>query len=233
MASLQQIRNQTRILINQPSGGDFTDSELNGFINEGVRFLATVINWPRDRVETQAEENTGAITLPKDTIMLLLAYFGNENESGDKLPLFILSEEQLAELEPNWTDNTTSSQGRPRYMVMIDKRTVVVYPRPNASESAVGKKIEIVYSYYPSTMTADGNEPDIPLVYHDFAGQYAASKCYMSKLNNPVLGQGILKEIIEKAQMVKPVITKEINQQGFVWGGTIQSDDEDYGIRLR
>ena len=228
MATLAQIRQQVRLSINQADGtGDFSNSELNGFINEGNRFLAVLVNWPRDRVEVQVEQGTPGYTLPKDCISLLLSYFGKESESGDKLPLTILSEEQLSSIFPNWMATDSGSQGRPKYLTLIDKKTAAIYPSPDSDESVTGKKLEIVYSFYPATLTDDGQEPELPPLYHDFLSQYGTYKCYMGKLNNPQLGQAMLGEIIDKAKLTKSVVTKELNIRGFVWGNFC-SPDEDY-----
>ena len=220
--TLGQIRAQVRLLINQASGtGDFSDSEIDGWINEGCRFLATLVKWPRDRVEVQVEADTPAYTLPTDTILILNAYFGNSSTADDVKPLRILSEEKLKELRPNWMDNTSSSQGRPDTLILLDRKTVVLNPRPNAAESVTGKKLELVYVFYPPTLTADGDTPELPIIYHDLASQYATHKCYGSRLNDPALSQSILKEVIEKAKVLEPTITKEYEPLQFAWG----SDD--------
>ena len=226
MASRQQIRNRARILINQPDGtGDFTNSELDGFANEGIVFLASRVRHPRDRIEIQVELDTPVYTFPKDMMMVYNAYFGNENISGDKKPLRVLTEEQIKEIRPTWLDNTSSSQGRPDTLVVIDKKSCVLNPRPNADESATGKKLEIVYVYYPTPLNAEGDEPDLPFVYHDLISQYAASKCYMSKLNNPVLGQAILREVLDKAKEVEFAVTTEISPLHFAWGNDDDMSD--------
>lgn len=221
MATLLQVRTQIRLLINQTdsASSDFTDSELNGFVNEGVRLVAALVKWPRDRVEVTVQLDTPAYPLPSDTILLLDAYFGDVNTQDDKKPLRVLSESQLKEFRPNWLDETTNSQGRPDIICLIDRKTVIINPRPDSSQA--GKKLEIVYVYYPATLSADGDVPDLPIVYHDLIAQYGQHKCYMSKLNNPALGQSIFTDIISKSKILEPVVTKEFDVQGFTWG---QSD---------
>lgn len=233
--TLQQIRAQVRLLINQADNiGDFSNSELNGFINEGVRFLASLVKWPRDRVEVQVEVDTPAYTLPVDTILILNAYFGSSAITDDIRPLRILTEEKLKELRPNWMDNTASSQGRPDTVILLDRKTVVINPRPNTAESASGKKLEIVYVFYPPTLTADGDTPELPIIYHDLASQYATHKCYMSKLNDPVIGQGILRELMDKAKILEPVVTKEYEPLQFSWGNddNLGSYSDDFTLRV-
>lgn len=233
--TLQQIRAQVRLLINQADNtGDFSNSELNGFINEGVRFLASLVKWPRDRVEVQVEVDTPAYTLPTDTILILNAYFGSTAIADDVRPLRILTEEKLKELRPNWMDNTPSSQGRPDTLILLDRKTAVINPRPNAAESVSGKKLEVVYVFYPPTLTAEGDTPELPIIYHDLASQYATHKCYMSRLNDPVMGQSILKELLEKAKVLEPVVTKEYEPLQFSWGNddNLGSYSDDFTLRV-
>ena len=220
MASLQQIRTQIRLLIDQTdsANSDFSDSELDGFTNEGQRFLAVLTKYPRDRVEVQAQEGYPGYTLPSDSILIFDVYFGNVNTAGDHLPIQVLNESQMKEFRPNWLDQTTGSRGRPDTAVLVDRTTVVISPTPNAAESATGKKLELVYVFYPSTLSANGDTPVIPIVFHDLLSQYGQYKCYMSKLNKPDLGTSIFNQIVEKAKILEPIVTKEFHSQGFVFG---------------
>lgn len=220
MSNLGQIRSLTRIYISQVDTGntDFSDDTLNGFINEGQRFLGALVKKPIDHVTVQAQEDYPAYTLPNDAILLNTAYFGNDSIGGDVRPLSIITEEALKEVSPNWLDSTASSQGRPMRIILLDRRTVLVNPRPNAAESLTGKKIFIGYVYQPSNLVNDSDTPDLPIVYHDLMSQYAQQMCLFSKLNNPVLGAAILQQVIEKAKKLEPLIIKESNSLGFSWG---------------
>ncbi len=218
--TLQQIIAITRSAISQETetGSDFTDNQLIGFSNEGTRFLSTLIDWPRDFVEVQAELGIGAYPLPTDAIKLKTAYFGAKGTSGDLIPLTIVSEESLMETFPSWQDEHSNAFGRPRYTFLLDRQTLGIYPKPDAAESVGGKLLVIGYVYYPATMSADGDEPDLPVAFHDFIPVYNQYKCYKGKLNNPELGDNLLKEIIAKAKLITPVVTKEINRLQFQWG---------------
>src|SRR3990167_4387800 len=99
MPTLQQIRNSTRILISQTdsSNSDFTDSELNGLINQGLIFFAVQTKWPRDLISIQAEEDKDTYTLPSDNLLIVDAYFGNTDTNSDVRPLTIISPQVLKE----------------------------------------------------------------------------------------------------------------------------------------
>ena len=137
MSTLSQVRKLARVKISQIDEGntDFTNPELNGFINEGQRFLGVLVKKPTDHVDVAVELDTPAYSLPSDAILLATAYFGDVSASGDVRPLSILTEEALKEIAPSWLDESVSSQGRPQRIILLDRRTVLIHPRPNVAEA--------------------------------------------------------------------------------------------------
>ena len=228
MATLSQIRSLLRQKISQTDTGntDFTDSELNGFINQSQRELGAHVKKPIAHFQVQVQQDYPAYTLPTNAILLATAYFGDLSIQGDVRPLMIMTEEALKEINPQWLDAHVSSQGRPYRIILLDRTTVVVNPRPDAAESQSGKKIHIGYVYQPVDLSADSDIPDIPLVYHDLLADYAYQFCLFSKLKDPVLGQAILANILAKAKNYAPLIEKESVSFGFAWGHSIDPNDD-------
>ncbi len=218
MATLQQMRNQLRTLLDQPDNkrSDFTNVELNGLINEGIRYASVLLEHPRDFVFVQAEESVGSYTLLSDTLFIRTAYFGDRNKPNDVLPLEILSEETLSELKRNWLDNTDTNRDRPRRLIILDKFTIFVDPRPNATESAPGKEIILNYVFTAAKLTSDAQEPQLPLPYHDLMQYYAAHIAYLGKLKNPDMSNAMLTTFNEKIAILKPVVEKE-TKGGLAW----------------
>jgi len=233
MSTLSQIRGLIRTYISQSdtSNTDFTDSDLNGFANEGQRFLGALVKKPIDHVEIQVEQDVPAYTLPVDAILINTAYFGDANKTGDVLPLTVVTEEGLKEVVPNWLDETTKTQNRPTRIILLDMRTVLINPRPNAAESASGKLLMISYVFQPSNMTNDSDTPTLPVVYHDLIAKYGAHLCYMSKLNKPDLGAALLSQVIDLAKKLEPLIVKEVNSLGFSWGGGFDPNSDSFVMR--
>jgi hypothetical protein len=232
MSTLQQIRNLSRIYISQTdeNNSDFTNNELNGFVNESVRFLAALVKKPTDIVSWQAEEGKPAYILPDDFILMRTAYFGDTSLAGDTTSLFQTTEEALKEENPGWMEETTSSRGKPRKIILLNRTTILVYPTPNAANSASGKKIHVNYVYAPAILGNDSDEPDLPIVYHDLVSKYTAHMCFMSKLNKPDLGTALLDEVISLAKKFENLIVKDSEGSfGFSWGGAIQVDDDYIG----
>jgi hypothetical protein len=235
MSTLGQGRALLRDFISQEDTGntDFSDSELTGYLNSGTRFLGALVKHPRDMVEIQAEEGKPAYNLPSDAVIIRTAYFGDVSISGDVLPLSIGTEESLKAQVPSGLDQSTYSRGRPQRIILWDRNTVLLNPTPNASESASGKKLHLGYVYQPGLMVADGDEPDLPIVYHDFIPEYAFYLCLMGKLNMPDKGAMVLKTLVDKAKKFEHLIVKDMEGAlGFSWGSAISPDDEG-GLTLR
>lgn len=224
--TFQQIRNLTYQKISQVEGtSDFSASEINGFTNEGMRFLATLVKYPIDTVSVQVEEGKGAYTLPSDFLILKLAFFGDVSKVGDVLPLTIVSKESLTELFPSWLDETSGTKDRPNYVLLLDRQTVFIFPRPDITHSATGKKLIIDYVHSPATLSSDSQEPDLPIVYHDSLVDYNASKCYGGKLNRPDLAQVLFNTLVVKAKSLEPQVTAQIGRMQFQWGSADEPDD--------
>lgn len=228
MATQSDTRTLVRQGISQtdPSTSDFSDAELNGFIDQGVRFLGALVKKPIKRTSFQVTLDTALYaiaTYAPDLIIPTKAYFGDASINGNILPLRIIPEEELAEISASWLDSATQSQGRPQFLIK-DGANLLLYPRPNAAESATGKKAYISYVYQPA-VSSDAVALDLPIVYHDLAKDYAVHLCYMGKLNNPDLGLSIKSQIQKDAKRLEMLITKESESPGFHWGSYIEPDD--------
>lgn len=235
MATLLQTRNLVRNDITQTdaSTSDFADSELNQFIDQGVRFLGALVKKPLKRASFAAvlDTSTYAIaTVAPDLVILTKAYFGDPSINGDVRTLRIIPEEELAELAPGWLETNVSSQGTPRYMVR-DGANLLIFPRPNAAQSASGKTIYISYVYQPASLSSDSTNLDLPIIYHDLVAKYAVAMCYFGKLNNNDKGTELKSQVIIDAKKMENLIVKDSESPGFYWGTTINPDDDLSGLK--
>lgn len=233
MATLLDSRTLVRNNISQPtaSTSDFADSELNGFVDQGIRFLAPIVKKPIKRTSFQVAVDTAnyaVATYASDLIIPTKAYFGDTTIPGDVKPMRIIPEEELAEMHPGWLDATSSSQDRPRILVR-DGANILIYPRPTTAESAVGKKVFLSYIYQPTALTVDGSTLDLPIVYHDLVASYATHLCYVGKLNNTEKGLAIKAQVVIDAKKLENLIIKESESPGFYWGNAIDPDDDSTG----
>ncbi len=229
MATQSDTRTLIRQAISQADASisDFSDAELNGFIDQGVRYLGALVKKPIKRTSFQVTLGTASYaiaTYAPDLIIPTKAYFGDTSIVGDVKPIRVLPEEELAELSPAWLDTTSSNQDRPRYLVR-DGANLLISPAPNVAESAAGKKIYLSYVYQPA-VSSDALALDLPIVYHDLVKDYAVHLCYMGKLNNKDQGLTIKAQIQQDAKKLETLIIKDSESFGFSWGSSI--DPEDY-----
>lgn len=230
MSTLSQIRTLSRVFISQTdeNNTDFDNSTLNGFANEGVRFLGALVKKPIDLVGVQVENNIGKYNLPTDAVLILSALFGDRSTNNDVRPLQIVPLEELKSYYPSWLDSTSNSTGRPEYITLLDRRTVLITPRPDSTESASGKKLFINYCYQPATLSNDSDSPDLPIVYHDLVAKYVQHMCMMSKLNQPELGVALYGQIVEQAKKLESLIIKDSNELSFGWGSAINPESDGF-----
>lgn len=190
---------------------------LNGFINEGMEFSAVFIEYPRvlDSVVTQA--NVGSYANPSDNLLIRTAYFGDPNTAGDMKPVEFVTEETLKSMFPSWLDNTATSQAdRPQFIIQLDRKTLSIFPRPNAI--GAGKKLWINYNYVPAPLVNDSDVPDLPLPYHNILPLYALHLCYIALQNVPIAKE-MYTEFMDKVMKLKSAVTKESKENlSFSWG---------------
>ena len=227
MATLLQIRTKVRTDISQADAtiSDFSDTELNGFINEGMRYLGALVKRPNDHIDIQVVDNTEGYTLPTDALLLIDAYFGDNSISDDVLPLQILTEEALRAVNPRWLDKTTNTKGRPLRIILLDSQTVLIDPRPDTTYSSSGRKLILNYCYQPVALSSDSDIPSIPIVFHDLIAKYAQYSCYVGKLNKPELALPLFDSLNSMAKRLENLGTKEQLNTGFYWGSTIDDNE--------
>ena len=240
MATRSAIRTSAFSAISQTEGSaDVSTAEMNGFIDEGVRFLAPLIKWPR-KFDVLSSITSPALTagtskyaLFTDAILIRTAYFGDKTISGDVRPLDILTEEALESFRPNWLEQTSQNQGTPKRIILYDRSNIWLDPAPATADVAAGKQLLLGYVYLPADLSGDSSSPDLPTTYHDLVTDYAIYKCYNGKLNNSAEAERILQSILSRSKILEPVITKEMEQIAMAWGNADNLDDDGmWGIKF-
>ena len=205
----------------------FTSSSvIDGYLNEAVEFAAVFIEYNRDLVSVAIQDGVGSYPNPVDNLMLRTAYFGNRGDSGgvtnDIRPITITNEETLKTYFPSWLDQTSGSKSdRPTYLIQLDRKTIYIYPRPNAVSVANGSKLWLNYGYVPAAMSADSDVPDLATPYHNLLPLYALHLAYID-LKNVVLSKEMEKMFMDKLKLIQSEVTKESKDAlGFQWSGDI------------
>lgn len=219
MSTLQQIRNNFNIIVAQTdtSNADLTAAQIDGLINQAIRYFATKIKYPRDITYVQVEEGANIYTVPSDFILLNNAWFGQRSLLDDVKPLDITTTEGLNYIDPQWLDSNSSKRGRPERIILLDRNSFLIHPTPDAEHAAIGKELIIEYVYSPSPLTDDGDEPDLPLSYHDHIHLFAAHLAYLGPLKNKELSEGLFRESTAKLKELEPIVTKETQRSGWMF----------------
>src|SRR3990167_10366002 len=120
MSIRSAIRSQSYTLLRETSGdSNFTDTQINDFIDQAISLIAPIIEHPRKESSgTQVSEGNGDVTLPTDNLVILNAYFGDKAVLSDWTPIKVVTEEVLKAIAPNWGQTPTSSEGRPAYFLV-------------------------------------------------------------------------------------------------------------------
>lgn len=231
MSNLLQLRNQflSRIAQNSVSGQvDFTDAEINTLANEATRFTAVRTEYPRDHVEITLETGKSTYSLIADNLNIIMAYLCDSSNRNYKV-LNVFSEKEIAANRPTWMDESLT--GEPDCIVLLDRSNL--FTSPVVDSLTNGKKIVLTYNYYPATMVADAEEPDLPLAFHDLIPIYMAHSAYAGKLLNPAQAKSLLEEYDTKFKILNTPATREKDQINFFWDNSgADLDDSSGGVRF-
>jgi len=220
MSIRSAIRSQSYTLLRETSGdSNFTDTQINDFIDQAISLIAPIIEHPRKESSgTQVSEGNGDVTLPTDNLVILNAYFGDKAVLSDWTPIKVVTEEVLKAIAPNWGQTPTSSEGRPAYFLVKSRTTGHLYPHASAAESVSGKKWWVNYVYQPAVLSNDSNSPDLPLPYHDILKFYVCHLCYLN-LSNPAMADYMFKLFSQNHQAIRGISTREAQEtMRFSWG---------------
>ena len=191
----------------------FTSSQRTGFLNQALNFIAALSNSTSDLVKITTENNVGAYTVPSDNLLFQEAYFGDETAVENVYPLEIITRKFLKEIDPGWLDETSGKSGKPRYLVKLDRQTLYIHPRPDTEWA--GKKVLLYYGYLPAALSADGDTPDLPTIYHPLITLYALYLAYDS-LTNPEMSAKKFNDFKGQYNMLKDVVDREADET-FNW----------------
>jgi hypothetical protein len=230
MANLLQLRNLflSKIAQNSNLGQvDFTSDEMNSMANEATRFTAVRTEFPRDHVSVTLETGKSTYALPSDSLNILLAYLSDSSNTNYK-PLRIFQEKEIVQTRVNWMDETET--GEPDTIVLLDRYNIFASPVPDSATN--GKKLILTYNYYPATMTADAEEPELPLAFHDLIPIYMAHTAYSGKLLNPAQAKNLLDEYETKFKILCTPAVREKDQMNWFWTNNASIDEEMNEIRF-
>ena len=186
MATRTTIRAQFLQQIEETSDNShFNTTEINDLVDKTIRKIAKSVNQPRKFDSgTQAIDGTSDYDSASDYIYLVSAYFGDKTIADDIKPLTIIRDQNLKYMVPSYLQTVSTSRGQPTHVLLVDRNTLRLYPTPDSTYSASGRKLWLYYVYEPAVLTSDSDSPDLPLVYHDLIMFYMVFLAYDGRLSN-------------------------------------------------
>jgi hypothetical protein len=209
MASLSDLRTDLRLLLDESdnSNTNFTDTELNGYLNKALRKTAVELEWPIAVATATTATSQAQYSLP-DNFMLLLKVF------VDGKPLDVTDLEDIAIIHPNYR---SAAADIPTLAYRADNNQIGLYPPPNLANA--GKTILMEYIKYAATITADADVPDLSAAIQDLLPFYAALLA-MLRAGNYKTADYFRGLYNAELKSLKPKVQKFAEEfSGFRWDG--------------
>lgn len=208
MTALSTLRTTVRryILEEDSTNSHFTDPEIDDYINQGVTFLATQMEWPEQVDTATAVAGQTLYTLPEDFIALVDVYFDNHK-------LQILERPDLGQISPSWQDDP---DGTPSIAYRDNRNVIGLYRTPDTSQD--GKIIQIQYIHLPATLSNDADVPDVHTAFQMCLPFYAAFVCDYKLGNDKKADIHLAKYEYHKKALMSKVQKYSDDLLRFRWG---------------
>lgn len=172
---LSAIRTETRNLLDDVGGDRWSDNDLDLYINQAQYDFNVLTQIYRGYVQLNVQNGTNEYTFAIVGPLLRVEYWTSTPPGGVMSALNITTEEKLDNLVPGWRDSAVTGQPTRFMRSKNDYRTILVYPKPGASQ--VGHYLRVYAAKVPTTLTSGANNsPDIPEEYHHALPFGAASR---------------------------------------------------------
>jgi hypothetical protein len=169
---LSAIRTETRNLLDDVGADRWSDSDLNLYINQAQYDFNVLTQIYRGPVQTTVTNGTSEYTFAIIGPILRVEYYTSAMTS--MIALNLTTEEKLDNLVPGWRDSSVTGQPTRFLHSKNDYRTILVYPKPGASQS--GHYLKVYGAKVPTTLTNSFDVPLIPEEYHHALSFGAASR---------------------------------------------------------
>lgn len=167
MADLSSLRTATRRFIDETdsTNSSYSDSELNDYLNQAARKVASMLEWPIAIYTATSVSEQAEYTLPTGFLSIIQVHFdGRQIEVADR-----------ADLEGRYPDWQNASSGQPVVGYRADNSVLGLYQKP--SSTYAGKTIEAHCIKLPADLSADADVPDLQQILQDIMPIRAAAFC--------------------------------------------------------
>ena len=156
MAKVSQVTSRAGITLNDTGNTSWTEPELLAWFNDGVRDTIQLDPSAKSKHAALTLVEGGRQQMPADFVTLIdvVCNINEDNTSGEQI--YFADKRQLDAFQPKWLSGSTKEKIENVLYDRRDRKTFYVYP-----PAAAGIKIEVVHSYFPTTVTNVND--DLPL----------------------------------------------------------------------
>jgi hypothetical protein len=172
--TLGTLETSVRRLIQEEdtSNSSFTSSEIADYLNEGIRRLATSLEWQLAVFTASTVTDQTSYQLPAHVVSLIDVFI-------DSKPLSVLDRKDLISINQDWL---TATSDEPRYAYRASRDTLGLYPKPSSTWNA--KELRIQAVKLPDTLVDSSDAPNLHISFQDLLPYYAAFRCELKAGNN-------------------------------------------------
>lgn len=172
--TLSTLETSVRRLIQEEdtSNTNFTSAEITDYLNEGIRRLATSLEWQLGVFTASTVQDQSVYSLPAHVVSIIDVYM-------DSKPLQIFDRTDLVRFNQGWL---TEEASEPRYAYRADRNLLGLFPKPSSTWSSKELRIQVVK--LPDTLVNGADTPDLHITFQDLLPFYAAFRCEMKGGNN-------------------------------------------------
>lgn len=168
-STLSDLRAGVRSILEEPNAVNFTDTEINRWINDGQRVLCSMLS--DDVLYGVTSETTQSVVVNQREYVLPADFF---RLVQCKVNGRYCDKVTLADLRAYDGDNTQKTSTTRSPAVYVFNGRFGVLPTPGSAQSAY--EIELWYVREPDVLAADTNESALPTETHELMELYGAWK---------------------------------------------------------
>lgn len=181
------MKTEVREILHELDADFFRDTEVARAVNKGVVRFCAEERWPWLITEgtLQIAADDDEVEVPAN---VALNRFTNLSIDGDSMGITDELERLPADAGFRNRHRYETATGRPRYYYLssattdVDGDTQVQYVYKLVPASDADYDLTFQYTRQPVTLTADGDQPDLPLEYHDAVVAWAAGHLFLKEI---------------------------------------------------
>lgn len=174
--ALSNIRDDVRQIIGQPeaSNSNFTNAQLNSWINEAYRNVQTSLE--SIPITERSYTTSSSISLNDNTVSIdTVKWLKNDGTNTEWIELEVIDIDTLARIDPDWENATV---GTPKYAVRFGRATVKPYPPPDSDNDGQANGFKTYGLELATDLSSDSDTTNLPRNLDDILAHWAAYRCF-------------------------------------------------------